>query len=206
VCHGQQLPRDEAEWRRRMLIVQGGAVYLYFLNRIIGRLEGEEKAMRALILALSILAIVDSAHVAKAGLSSTPRETLAPADTAIATDEATQETEDQIGLTKAKRREVQRGLTRLGFDTKVNGRFDESTRAVIARWQEEHGYPTTGFLNAAQHKVLTDAATEAGKSDHQGRRRAGGRARYSRGVGGPIGAIGGAVHSVGNAVGGLFRR
>ena len=162
--------------------------------------------MRALILALSILAIVDSAYVAKAGLSSTPRETLAPADTAIATDEATQETEDQIGLTKARRREVQRGLTRLGFDTKVNGKFDESTRGVIARWQEEHGYPTTGFLNAAQHKVLMDAATEAGKSHHQDRRRAGSRARYSRGVGGPIGAIGGAVHSVVGGVAGLFSR
>jgi hypothetical protein len=89
--------------------------------------------MRALILVLSILAIVGSAHVAKAGLSSTPRETLAPADTAIATDEATQETEDQIGLTKAKRRKVQRGLTRLGFDTKVNGsstnRLAPSSRA-----------------------------------------------------------------------------
>src|SRR5262245_7426753 len=189
-----------------MLIVQGGAVYLYFLDRIIGRLGDEEKAMRALILVLSILAIVDGAHVAKAGLSSTPRETLAPADTVIATDEATQETEDQIGLTKAKRREVQRGLTRLGFDTKVNGRFDESTRAVIARWQEEYGYPTTGFLNAAQHKVLMDAATEAGKSDHQDRHRPGSRARYSRGVGGPIGAIGGAVHSVVGGVAGLFRR
>ena len=166
--------------------------------------------MRALILALSILAIVGSAHPAKAGLSSMPRETLAPADTAAATDEATQETEEQIGLTKAKRRQVQRGLTRLGFDTKVNGRFDESTRAVIARWQEERGYPTTGYLNAAQHKVLTDAAAEARKSGHQDRRRAGGRTRYSRGVGGPIGAIGGAVHGVvggvGGVVGGLFRR
>ncbi|WP_407154098.1 peptidoglycan-binding domain-containing protein [Bradyrhizobium sp. STM 3557] len=159
--------------------------------------------MRALILALSILAIVDSAHVATAGLSNTPRETLAPADTVIATSDATKETEDQIGLTKAKRRQVQRGLTRLGFDTKINGKFDDSTRAAIARWQEEHGYPATGFLNAAQHKVLTEAAREAGKSDHQARRRAGGRARYSRGVGGPIGAIGGAVHSV---VGGIFRR
>ena len=59
-----------------MLIVQDGAVYLYFLDRIIGRAEGERKAMRALILASSILAIVASAHVAKAGLSSTPRETL----------------------------------------------------------------------------------------------------------------------------------
>jgi peptidoglycan hydrolase-like protein with peptidoglycan-binding domain len=163
--------------------------------------------MRALILALSILAIVASAHVAKAGLSSTPRETLEPADTAIATDEATQGNEEQIGLTKAKRRKVQRGLTRLGFDTKVNGKFDESTRATIARWQEEQGYPATGFLNAAQHKTLTDAAAEAGKSGRRDRRRAGGRARYSRGVGGPIGAIGGAVHGVvGGVVGGLFRR
>ena len=40
--------------------------------------------MRALILALSILAIIDSAHFAKAGLSSAPRETSAPTDTAIA--------------------------------------------------------------------------------------------------------------------------
>ena len=163
--------------------------------------------MRALILVLSILAIVGSAHVAKAGLSSTPRETLAPADTAIATDEATQETEDQIGLTKAKRRKVQRGLTRLGFDTKVNGKFDESTRAVIASWQEEHGYPTTGILNAAQHKVLTAIAAEAGRSSHQDRRHARGRARHSPGVGGAIRAIGGAVHGVvGDVVGGLFRR
>ena len=163
--------------------------------------------MRALILALSILAIVDGAHLAGAGLSSTPRETLAPTDTAIAVDEATQETEQQIRLTKTKRREVQRGLTSLGFDTKVNGKFDKSTRAAIARWQEERGYPTTGFLNAAQHKVLTDAATEAGKSDHKDRRRAGGRTRYSRGVGGAIGgAAHGVVRGVGGVVGGLFRR
>ena len=105
---------------------------------------------------------------------------------------------------------MQRRLTRLGFDTKVNGTFDESTRAAIARWQEEYGYPTTGFLDATQHKALTDAAKQAGKSDRKDRRHAGGRARYSRGVGGPIGAIGGAVRGVGrgvgSAVGGLFRR
>ena len=159
--------------------------------------------MRALILALSILAIACSAQVAKAGLDSTPRETLAPAGTGGATGEATQETEDQIGLTRAKRREVQRGLVRLGFDTKVTGRFDDSTRAGIARWQEQRGFPATGFLNADQHKVLTDAAREAAKSDRQARRHAGGRARHARSVGGPIGAIGGAMHSV---VGGIFGR
>ena len=121
--------------------------------------------MRALILTLFILAIIDCAHFAKAGLSSAPRETSAPADTAIAANKATLETEEQIGLTKSKRRDVQRRLTRLGYDTKVNGKFDESTRVAIARWQDEYGYPSTGFLNAGQHKALTDAAKQAGKSD-----------------------------------------
>jgi peptidoglycan hydrolase-like protein with peptidoglycan-binding domain len=179
-------------------------------DRIISRREGKGRVTRALILTLSILAIIDCAHFAKAGPSSAPRETLAPADTAIAANRATLETEEQIGLTKSKRRDVQRRLTRLGFDTKVNGKFDESTRAAIVRWQEEYGYPSTGFLNAGQHKALTDAAKLAGKSDRKDRRRAGSRTRYSRGVGGPIGAIGGAVRGVGrgvgSAVGGLFRR
>ena len=69
--------------------------------------------------------------------------------------EATQETEDQIGLDKGKRRDVQRRLTGLGFDTKVSGRFDEfSTRAIIIRWQAVRGYPKTGFLNTAQYQAL----------------------------------------------------
>jgi len=159
--------------------------------------------MRALILALSILTIVANAQIANAGLSSSPRATTAPAETATAGEDANQQTENQIGLTKAKRRAVQRGLTRLGFDTKVNGTFDERTRAVIVRWQEERGYPATGYLNAAQHKALTDAANEAAKSDRQARRSAGGRTRSSRNAGGPIGAIGGAMHRV---VGGIFGR
>ena len=166
--------------------------------------------LRVFILALSVFGILASANVAKAGPSMTDRDLLASADPATLVPEATQETEDQIGLTKAKRREVQRRLTKLGFHTELNGKFDGSTRHAIARWQEERGYPTTGFLNAAQHKVLTDSATEARKSDRKDRRRAGGRTRYSRGGGGPIGVIGGAAHGVvrgvGGVVGGLFRR
>lgn len=187
-------------------------MYPCFLDRIIGRRERNGGVVRALILTLSILAIIDSAHFAKAGPSITPRETSEPADTASAINEATQQTEEQIGLTKAKRRNVQRRLTRLGFETKVNGTFDEQTRAAISRWQEESGYPSTGFLNAGQHKALTDAAKQAAKADRKERRRAGGRTRYSRGGDGPIGAIGGAVRGVGgavrgvgSAVGGLFR-
>lgn len=191
-------------------------MYAYFLDRIIGRHERKGGVIRALILTLSMLAIIDSAHFAKAGMSSTPRETSAPADTASAASEATQQTEEQIRFTKAKRRAVQRRLTRLGFETKVNGTFDEQTRAAISRWQEENGYASTGFLDVAQHKALTDSAKQAAKADRKDRRRAGSRTRYSRGGGGPVGAIGGVARGVGgavrgvgrgvgNAVGGLFR-
>ena len=49
---------------------------------------------------------------------------------------------------------MQRRLTGLGFDTKVSGKFDEATRAVITRWQAARGYPQSGFLNALQLKAL----------------------------------------------------
>ena len=62
--------------------------------------------------------------------------------------------EDQIGSTAATRRDVQRRLTKLGFDVHVNGKFDDETRNVIKRWQAVRGYPSTGFLNKAQHTAL----------------------------------------------------
>jgi peptidoglycan hydrolase-like protein with peptidoglycan-binding domain len=154
--------------------------------------------MRALILAVTILGILASANAAKAGMSTTPRE-LAALDTATVSDGATLETEDQIGLTRTTRREVQRRLTALGFATRINGKFEDSTRAAITRWQEERGYPKTGFLNTAQHTALLEesgSAMEAGKSDDH---RNVGHAHRPHGIGGPIGAIGGAI-------GGLFRR
>jgi hypothetical protein len=128
-------------------------------------------------------------------------------DPATSADEATQETEDQIGLDKGKRRVVQRRLTGLGFDTKVNGTFDESTRAVITRWQAARGYPKTGFLNAPQHKALlaetvsaASPSTDKSDGDRPASRRDGGVAHHHRnGGGGPGGLIGGVV-------GGLFGR
>jgi peptidoglycan hydrolase-like protein with peptidoglycan-binding domain len=157
-----------------------------------------------LILALSVLGILVGAGAAQAGPSTTERDLLASADPATLADEATQQTEDQIGLDKRKRRDVQRRLTGLGFDTKVNGRFDAPTRAVITRWQAARGYPGTGFLNTLQHQaLLTESVSMANASvsgsdksndDHRTRRR--GRAG---GGGGPGGLIGGVV-------GGLFGR
>jgi peptidoglycan hydrolase-like protein with peptidoglycan-binding domain len=163
--------------------------------------------LRVFILALSVLGFLVSAGVAKAGPSTTDRDLLASVDPAAFADEATQETEDQIGLDKGKRRDVQRRLTRLGFDTKVNGRFDGSTRAVIARWQAARGYPKTGFLNTLQHQaILTESVSAAQASvgssdksddDRPARRRGGGSAHHHRS--GPGGLIGGVV-------GGLFGR
>jgi peptidoglycan hydrolase-like protein with peptidoglycan-binding domain len=163
--------------------------------------------VRVVILALSVLAIVVSADVAKAGPSTTDRYTSASVDPATFADEATQETEDQIGLDRGKRRDVQRRLTGLGFDTKANGRFDKATRAVITRWQAARGFPKTGYLNTLQHQALLSesaSATPASlSSSDDGRRRGGGGARHHRGGGGPVGVIGGVV---GGVVGGLFGR
>ena len=171
--------------------------------------------LRVFILALSVfgiflgilLGILVGANAATAGPSTADREQIASVDPTMVAGEASQETEDQIGLNKGRRRDVQRRLTGLGFDTKVNGRFDGSTRAVITRWQAARGYPRTGFLNPLQHQaLLTESASAAPASlsgsaksdgDHSARRRTG--AHHHNGGGGPGGLIGGVV-------GGLFGR
>lgn len=167
--------------------------------------------LRVFILALSVLGIflgiLLGANAAAAGPSTTDRELIASIDPAIVAGEATQETEDQIGLNKGKRRDVQRRLTGLGFDTKVNGRFDVSTRAVITRWQAARGYPRTGFLNPLQHQALLNESASAAHAsfsgsdksddDRSARRRAG--AHHQHSGGGPGGLIGGVL-------GGLFGR
>ena len=91
-------------------------------------------------------------------------------DPATFKEEADQTTEDQIGLDKGQRRDVQRRLTGLGFDTKATGQFDQATRGVIARWQAARGYPKSGYLNKLQHKALLTeivAAAPTASSDEE---------------------------------------
>jgi uncharacterized membrane protein YgcG len=138
-------------------------------------------------------------------------------DPATFKDEADQTTEDQIGLDKGQRRDVQRRLTGLGFDTKVNGKFDESTRAVITRWQAARGYPKSGYLNRLQHKALlaeiVAAAPSASNDEERPRRRSnggggGGQRHHSGGGGGGGGGGGdpaGAGRFIGGVVGGMLR-
>jgi len=149
------------------------------------------------------------------GSSTATRNLTKGIDPATFTDEATQLTEDQISLDKGQRRDVQRRLTGLGFDTKVNGKFDDSSRVVIRRWQAARGYPSTGFLNRLQHKALLSeivATVDAGASDDSSdrpsrRHRSGGGGRHYRGGGGggggPAPGPGGLL---GGMMGGLFGR
>ena len=141
------------------------------------------------------------------GPSTATRNLTTGIDPATFTEEADQTTEDQIGLDRGQRRDVQRRLNGLGFDTKVTGKFDEATRAVITRWQAARGYPKTGFLNTLQHKALQSEivatrVASAGDSDEHPRRPGGGGggSRHYRGGSGGPGAL------FGGMMGGLFGR
>ncbi len=138
---------------------------------------------------------------------------LTAVDPATYTEESSQVTEDQIGLDRGQRRDVQRRLNGLGFDTKVTGKFDEETRSVIKRWQAARGYPVSGYLNKLQHKALlseivatTQTSSDDSSSDSGSRHvrhySGGGGGGGSRRGGDPGAFMGGLV---GGMMGGMFR-
>jgi uncharacterized membrane protein YgcG len=151
------------------------------------------------------------------GPSTTTRNLTTAIDPATFSEDATQTTEDQIGLDKGQRRDVQRRLTGLGFDTKVTGKFDDDTRSVIRRWQAARGYPTTGFFNKLQHKALlteivatTQSSSTDDSDDKTARRRSsgggggGGGGHRSGGGGGGGGGGGNPGAFIGGALGGMM--
>jgi uncharacterized caspase-like protein len=148
------------------------------------------------------------------------RNLSAGVDPAVFTEESSQLTEDQIGLDKGQRRDVQRRLNGLGFDTKATGVFNQDTRNVITRWQAARGYPKSGYLNRLQHKALlseiiaTQPATASSSDDED---KPAPRKRASGGGGGGGGAPAPRQHSgggpdpaamgrfMGGVVGGVLR-
>jgi Caspase domain/Putative peptidoglycan binding domain len=161
------------------------------------------------------LALARIASLGEPAASNNPQtRNLTSVDPATFNADSNQVTEDQIGLDKGQRRDVQRRLNGLGFDTKVTGKFDEATRAVITRWQAARGYPKSGYLNQLQHKALLAEIVSAqattsdddSSDDHSSRRHhsggggGGGGGRHYRGGGG-----GGPGGFIGGVVGGLFR-
>ncbi|MGA7806965.1 caspase family protein [Bradyrhizobium sp.] len=139
------------------------------------------------------------------GPSTTTRNLTTGIDPATFSADADQISEDQLGLSRNQRRDVQRRLTGLGFDTRANGKFDDETRAVIKRWQAARGYPQTGYLNDWQHKALVSeiVSTQMASADegdeeavHHSHHGGGGRHYYRSGPGGLFGHM----------MGGLFGR
>src|SRR6201999_3722643 len=165
-------------------------------------------------LALSRMAALENGTLPDKEKSDVTRNLTAAVDPATFTDDSSQLTEDQIGLDKGQRRDVQRRLNGLGFDTKVTGVFNDDTRTVLKRWQAARGYPVTGYLNKLQHKALLGeiVSASAGRDDDSssssedrprrggGGGGGGGGRRHGGGGGG-----GGPPPFIGGMIGGMLR-
>jgi uncharacterized caspase-like protein len=169
-------------------------------------------------LALARIAALDTGNGATAAAVAKDKDkdmtrNLTAVDPATFTEESSQVTEDQIGLDRGQRRDVQRRLNGLGFDTKVTGKFDDETRSVIKRWQAARGDPVSGDFNKLQHKALLSeivATTQTSSSDdgsdsgrHAHRSSGGGGGGGYRRSGGDPGAFMGGM--IGGMMGGMFR-
>jgi uncharacterized caspase-like protein len=131
----------------------------------------------------------------------------APVDPAVFTAEASLATEDLLGLDRGRRRAIQNRLSGLGFEVRATGRFDDTTRRVITRWQTARGYPGSGFLNKPQHDALLGeivARSEPAAEEHVEHYEGG---RHHRGGGGQRSAArhgGGSSRSSGPSFGPTF--
>ncbi|MDA8586253.1 peptidoglycan-binding protein [Rhodobacteraceae bacterium] len=67
--------------------------------------------------------------------------------------------EQALDLSRNARREIQRDLTLLDFNTRgIDGIFGNGTRTAIGNWQRDQGVDPTGFLNARQITSLNNQA------------------------------------------------
>lgn len=86
-----------------------------------------------------------------AATPATPAVPVAPAGAAQA--------ESALGLSLDDRRAIQWRLNELGHDTRgADGIFGSGTRRAIGTWQTSRGFPSTGYLNAAQAQELRNSA------------------------------------------------
>ncbi len=71
-----------------------------------------------------------------------------------------QQAEDSLNLTRQDRRNIQRDLTLLDYNTRgVDGIFGPGSRGAIRNWQQSNGYNQTGFLTREQVNRLDAQAS-----------------------------------------------
>ncbi len=67
--------------------------------------------------------------------------------------------EEALRLSRNQRINIQRDLTTLGFNTRgVDGIFGRGTRNAIVNWQQQNGYPQTGYLTGQQIQQIAATA------------------------------------------------
>lgn len=80
-------------------------------------------------------------------------EVSTPSNGAVVSDDPIEER--LLDLTYAERREVQRRLSSLGYNTRgVDGSFGTNTRRALAAWQRDEGLRSSGYLTADQLRAL----------------------------------------------------
>ena len=94
------------------------------------------------------------------GASTATRNLTTGIDPATFTAEANQTTEDQIGLDKGQRRDVQRRLTGLGFDTKVTG--------SVRRGDPRGDHALAGRARLSQERLPQQAAAQGAADRDRG--------------------------------------
>lgn len=73
---------------------------------------------------------------------------------------AEQRIEAALNLTRTQRRDVQRHLTLLGFNTRgVDGIWGAGTRRAISDWQRSEGMRVTGYVDGAQIRIMAGQAS-----------------------------------------------
>lgn len=81
--------------------------------------------------------------------------------------------EEALELSRNARREIQRDLQLLDYDTRgIDGIFGPGTRQAISRWQAANGLAETSYLTGNQIAMLDDSAqTRATELEEEARRR-----------------------------------
>lgn len=70
-----------------------------------------------------------------------------------------QAAEEALDLTRQQRRQIQRNLTTLGYDTRgIDGLFGAGTRNAVFDWQGDSGFDTTGYVDEEQIDRLSQQA------------------------------------------------